>query len=235
MGTPVPLLTIFAIYLFYVLKIGPRYMKNRKPFNLQKFIRCYNIFQIIACTYFVTWSYNRGFRISDAWTCIKNRTEDRELLELYTCNWNFLLLRLIELIETVVFVLRKKQNQVSTLHVYHHISTASILWLFLKYGTNEMGVYACALNCLVHIVMYIYYFLTSFKRFSDRLKIVKPIITIIQLIQLVLIFGNTVVALSPSCDNTKLYYIQIFNMIVLIGFFAKFYSDNFLKTNKNKI
>lgn len=212
-------------------------MKDRKPFNLGTFIRCYNIFQIIACSYFVKWAYDRGFGPRSTWKCILNRTDTNELLELYKCNWNFIILRLIELVETVVFVLRKKQNQVSTLHVYHHLSTAGLLWLFLKFGMNEMGIYTCALNSLVHIVMYSYYFLTSFKSLNNRLRMVKPIITIIQLTQLVIIFGNTIVALLPNCNTTatKLYYVQLLNMLILIGFFAKFYVDNFVKPNKKKL
>lgn len=236
MGSPAPLVTLFATYLIFVTKIGPRYMRDRKPINLTNFTRCYNIFQIAACTYFVLWGYNRGFRLSRMWTCTPNRTDPQEILALSRCNWNFIMLRLVELIETVVFVLRKKQNQVSVLHVYHHISTAGLLWLFLKYGRNEMGIYTCALNSMVHVVMYSYYFLTSFKSLRDRLQIVKPMITIIQLTQLVSIFGNTVVALLPSCAITNLYYLQILNMLVLIGFFAKFYVDNFVvKNNKKKV
>lgn len=51
-----------------------------------------------------------------------------------------MMLRLIELIETVIFVLRKKQNQVSPLHIYHHISTVVLLWSFLKYSSSELKI-----------------------------------------------------------------------------------------------
>lgn len=204
-------------------------MSDRKPFNLDNFVRGYNIFQIIACTYFVNWAYRRGFNLSSIWSCVYDRTDDEELLELWKCNWKFMILRLIEFTETVVFVLRKKQNQVSTLHIYHHISTVFILWIFLKIGRNEMGIYSCTLNCMVHIVMYSYYFLTSFKRLRSHLKIVKPLITILQLTQLVIIFGNTVVALSPSCSRTKIYYLMIINMVILIGLFTKFYIETYTK------
>lgn len=234
MGSPGPIVTIFVTYLYVVLKIGPRYMKDRKPFNLETFIRCYNIFQIAACFYFVNWAYKRGFGLNDTWRCIPNRSDYEELLKLDKCNWNFIMLRLIELVETVVFVLRKKQSQVSILHVYHHVSTAAMLWIFLKYGMNEMGIYTCAINSMVHIVMYSYYFLSSFKSLNSRLRHIKPIVTVIQITQLVLIFGNTIVALLPSCNTTRLYYLMLLNMLILIGFFAKFYFDNFVKSTKKK-
>lgn len=234
MGSPAPLVITCGIYLSFVLKIGPRYMSDRKPFNLDNFVRCYNVFQIIACTYFVNWAYKRGFSLKSIWSCAADRTDDEELLDLWKINWTFIALRLIEFTETVVFVLRKKQNQVSTLHVYHHISTVSILWIFFKYGRNEMGIYSCTLNCMVHIVMYSYYLLTSFKGLRDHLKVVKPLITILQLTQLVAIFGNTVAALLPSCNQTKIYYLMIINMLILIGFFTKFYIETYTKTSDTK-
>jgi hypothetical protein len=49
----------------------------------------------------------------------------------------FIMLRIIEFIETVMFVLRKKQNQVSPLHVYHHISTVCLLWVFFNYHPSK--------------------------------------------------------------------------------------------------
>lgn len=234
MGSPLPLTLIFSIYLLFVLKVGPHFMRDRKPFNLVNFTRCYNVFQVTACIYFSNWAYKRGFSLSATWRCAENRTSQDEQLALYTINWNFIILRIIELVETCVFVLRKKQVQVSPLHVYHHISTAAMLWIFLKHRVNEMGIYPCALNSMVHIVMYSYYFLTSFKSLRNPLKIVKPVITIIQLIQLVLICGHTIIAVT-SCNETKLYYIQIANILVLIGFFASFYVNNFMKNNKKEI
>lgn len=48
MGSPFPLAAFIAAYLLVVLKIGPEFMKNRKPFSLKYVIAAYNIFQISA-------------------------------------------------------------------------------------------------------------------------------------------------------------------------------------------
>lgn len=53
--------------------------------------------------------------------------------------WYGIMLRLVEFVETVFFVLRKKQNQVTFLHIYHHISTILIFWVFLKYSGSEFN------------------------------------------------------------------------------------------------
>lgn len=46
--------------------------------------------------------------------------------------WTYLI-KMLELVETVFFVLRKKSNQVSALHVYHHSSTLFLAWIACKF------------------------------------------------------------------------------------------------------
>lgn len=46
-GSPGPLLTILMTYLYFCLYAGPRYMKDRKPFELKNTLIIYNIVQVI--------------------------------------------------------------------------------------------------------------------------------------------------------------------------------------------
>lgn len=135
MGSPFPFLAVFAFYLWFVLKAGPNFMKNRQPFNLSTTIKAYNIFQIVACFWFVTNFHHLGFSFRFTWKCV-NKLKPGYEEETHRQMWWFVMLRTVELIETVFFVLRKKQNQVSALHVYHHISTVVLLWLYLKYSAG---------------------------------------------------------------------------------------------------
>lgn len=48
MASPIPLAVIFAVYLWIVLQLGPKFMKTRQPFKLKSVIFIYNIFQILA-------------------------------------------------------------------------------------------------------------------------------------------------------------------------------------------
>lgn len=136
MGSPVTLLTIFAVYLWFVLKAGPAFMKNRPPLNVTLYVRLYNIFQVVACICFVTIFHQvNGFAFNYTWKCAVGAVkvpEEKLILGVY-----YLLLRLVEFLETVFFILRKKQEQVSALHIYHHISTAVIFWLFFKYNMGK--------------------------------------------------------------------------------------------------
>jgi len=46
-GSPWPSLTIVSLYLLFVLKLGRKFMENRKPYDLRRVIRAYNIMQIV--------------------------------------------------------------------------------------------------------------------------------------------------------------------------------------------
>lgn len=97
--------------------------------------------------------------------------------------WYLFLLKGVELIETCLFILRKKNNQASFLHLYHHISTLFICYYFCIYVGNGMLIISPTLNCLVHIVMYTYYTLASFgPTIQRKLTFIKKSITIIQLV-----------------------------------------------------
>jgi hypothetical protein len=47
MKTPLPTLSILLCYWVFVFYAGPRFMKNRKAFDLNKAIIAYNLYQIL--------------------------------------------------------------------------------------------------------------------------------------------------------------------------------------------
>lgn len=136
MGSPLPLIVTLAIYLWLVIGAGPKLMQNRNSLDISSVIKVYNIFQVAACTWFVYKFHNLGFSFRNTWKCfddLKPGFEDVTHKQM----WWFLMLRTFELIETIFFVLRKKWNQVTVLHLYHHMSTITLLWLHFKYSAGE--------------------------------------------------------------------------------------------------
>lgn len=47
MDSPLPTVTIVAVYLYIVLVLGPRLMANRKPFQLNAVLVAYNALQVV--------------------------------------------------------------------------------------------------------------------------------------------------------------------------------------------
>jgi elongation of very long chain fatty acids protein 7 len=91
-----------------------------------------------------------------------------------------------------------------------------------------MDAHIAVINSMVHIVMYSYYFASSFREVNGKISFVKPFITGMQLIQLVVILGQVLRALI-SCNNSKLFILQAINAGILIFFFAQFYVQSYLK------
>jgi elongation of very long chain fatty acids protein 4 len=82
-------------------------------------------------------------------------------LQLTRSLWYYFLLKIWDLVETGIFVLRKKNNQVSGLHLYHHVSTLSLMWIVMRYYAIAPVLILSITNSLIHVIMYMYYFLAA--------------------------------------------------------------------------
>ncbi|KAG7208150.1 hypothetical protein KM043_009717 [Ampulex compressa] len=171
----VPIL-IFS-YLYFTLRCGPRFMKDRKPYSLKTFIMYYNIFQIVAnaiiayhcCTIVLPWK-TENF-------CKPLQDVNPDQYQMFTTLMGYVLVvKLIDFIETGVFVLRKKDNQITFLHVYHHVSTVLIVWL----GVNTFG--------------------TTWQKI---LSPIKPLLTSIQMVQLMFLIFALFQTYKPGCYFSK--------------------------------
>ncbi|KAH9518866.1 Elongation of very long chain fatty acids protein 7 [Bulinus truncatus] len=128
MSRPLTTLTIVIGYLIFVT-LGPKLMVHHQPWNLKGIIIIYNFFLVLLSTYMVyefvmsSWTVP-GFSLLCQPADYSN---DPVSVRLAGACWWFFFSKLIELMDTVFFVLRKKNSQISFLHVYHH-STMPILW-----------------------------------------------------------------------------------------------------------
>lgn len=75
----------------------------------------------------------------------------------------YFLLKLIDLMDTVFFVLRKKTNQISFLHLYHHTGMVILTWNATKFFAGGHSVFTGFLNSIIHVVMYTYYLVSAFQ------------------------------------------------------------------------
>ncbi|GLH03291.1 Elongation of very long chain fatty acids protein [Gryllus bimaculatus] len=143
MSSPIPVLGILAFYLYFVLKLGPAIMKDRKPLNLQGVLVAYNAYQVIFSAWLCTMPFRAGavqFLFTHGCQPPKQRNPFAD--EVSAGAWWYFFSKIIELLDTVFFVLRKKQNQVTFLHVYHHTITALFSWGYLKFLPDPVLPYA---------------------------------------------------------------------------------------------
>lgn len=108
-------------------------MANRKPFDLKNYMIFHNICQIIACVYAISEMLtDKEMPPLEYFSkCVKRHSFVNER-NLYKLTMFLYFLKASEMTETVVFALRKKTNQISFLHVFHH----SVMVLLVYFAGN---------------------------------------------------------------------------------------------------
>lgn len=103
-------------------------------------------------------------------------------MKLVYITYMYFLLKIVDLLDTVFFVLRKKTNQITFLHIYHHAGMVFGTYISCKFLTGSHATMLGLINSWVHVVMYTYYFLTAFKPELKKSFWWKKHITQIQLV-----------------------------------------------------
>ncbi|PNF41866.1 hypothetical protein B7P43_G15791 [Cryptotermes secundus] len=136
-------------------------------------------------------------------------------------------------VKKVFFVLRKKQNQVTFLHVYHHTITALFSWGYLKFLPGEQGLVIGFLNSLVHVVMYFYYMMAAMGPKYQKYLWWKKYMTWIQLAQFCIMLTYLLCLLAYDCKFPKaLTFFFISNVIIFLYLFSDFYRKAYKKKEK---
>ncbi|XP_076164055.1 very long chain fatty acid elongase 1 [Ptiloglossa arizonensis] len=234
-GSPVLIPFCLFSYLYVVLKWGPEYMKNRKPYKLKTFVVCYNMFQIVINAYIVQQFISAGWFSEFSVFCeMSDYPYTTKFTKIPYTLWFATMIKLIDFVETFIFVLRKKDNQVTFLHLYHHISTVLISWFVTKYVPVAMSSFTLLINCSVHVIMYSYYLFSAFgKNIQKLLNPFKPLLTLTQMVQFIIIMMQNAQSLRPSCHVTKIPgSISIINLIINFILFYNFYQKRYKSDQK---
>ncbi|CAL1678602.1 unnamed protein product [Lasius platythorax] len=239
-SSPFPLMLIIFGYLYFVLYAGPRYMEDRPPYKLRTFISLYDLIQILANLWMVQEHISFGWFSKYGIICPEPSPDSPNTLKILNIIWWLLLLKIFDLIETCIFVLRKKQNQVSTLHVYHHVSNIFFCWLYLKYILDERATLASLLNCAIHVIMYMYYFVSARgPKYQQMISPLKPFITRIQMVQFLVIITLTTQIFNPACPIQAKFHSVVAvifsgNLLIFLYLFYDFYTKSYINVSKKK-
>uniref|UniRef100_A0A3P9HWG2 Elongation of very long chain fatty acids protein 1 n=1 Tax=Oryzias latipes TaxID=8090 RepID=A0A3P9HWG2_ORYLA len=188
MQSPVPMTAILLCYLFFVLYLGPRIMANRKPFQLKEAMIVYNFLLVGLSIYIVYEFLMSGWATTYTWRCDAVDTSDSpQALRMVSVAWLFWFSKIIELMDTIFFVLRKKHGQITFLHIFHHSFMPWTWWWGVGYAPGGMGSFHAMVNSSVHVIMYFYYGLAAAGPRFQKFLWWKKYMTAIQLIQFVLV------------------------------------------------
>lgn len=74
--------------------------------------------------------------------------------------WWYYFSKLLEFCDTFFFILRKKNNQLTFLHVYHHSTMFSLWWIGIKFvpsGSSEY-IFKCSKHLTGLLTLVVFYF-----------------------------------------------------------------------------
>ncbi|XP_038210396.1 elongation of very long chain fatty acids protein 4-like isoform X1 [Zerene cesonia] len=239
MATPGPMLMILAAYLLFVLKIGPSLMTKREPYKLTITLLLYNVFQVVLSAYmvqkYVSMLLDKGFAPT---TCYMHDKKERE--QILFDIWIYFAAKVTELLDTVFFVLRKKDSQVTFLHLYHHSIMMFGTWMYLKYWPSYTLYFIGFLNALVHVFMYTYYGLAALGPKVAKYIFWKKYMTRLQLIQFVCIIIHYIIAVNRTeCPPAKGVAMFVacntsFFMFLFLNFYRQNYKTSIIKLDGTK-
>ena len=222
---PWHVLTLTGLYLYFVKVWGPRFMKNREPYNLRTVMIIHNTFLVLLNgigLIIALAGTNFGAITLECKQFNPDSQNSTDQILLYL-GYTYYISKYIDFLDTIYFVLRKKDTHVTGLHVFHHTMMPFWCYIFFKFSTYTNNGFIPLVNAFVHTVMYTYYALAALGPHMQKYLWWKHWITILQLVQFVLCTIHSVyMLLDTTCDCSKI--LISFQVIHGVLFFQLFYS-----------
>ncbi|KAI4898163.1 hypothetical protein NFI96_024925, partial [Prochilodus magdalenae] len=227
MQSPIQMTLILLGYVFLVLYVGPRFMANRKPYDLKTAMVIYNSSMVLFNAYIVYEFLMSGWGTTFTWRCdLIDQSNSPQALRMVRACYMFYFSKYIELLDTVFFVLRKKYSQVTFLHIFHHsFMPWSWWWGITLTPAGGMGTFHAMVNAMVHVIMYSYYGLSAAGPRFQKYLWWKKYMTAIQLIQFIVVSVHiSQYYFMEKCD----YQVPLFiHLIWIYGMFFFVLFSNF--------
>ena len=88
-------------------------------------------------------------------------------------------------LDSLFIILRKREKQLSFLHIYHHATMFPLWWIGAKYVAGGSSFLGATINCCVHVIMYTYYALSAVGGRVKKFLWWKKYLTVLQVRKLV--------------------------------------------------
>lgn len=211
-------------------------MKNRQAFEMKRAMQFYDIFQI----FFNGWIGFNLLRLTffNGYSLIcqpVDYSDNEQALETLKIGYYFYLSKLFDLTDTLFFVLRKKDNQITFLHVFHHGFMPISVWPCFRYIAGGHTVFYAICNSFVHFIMYIYYLLASMGPNVQKYLWWKKYLTTLQMIQFVCIALHCIPLLFVDCGFPVFYFwYTVAQALLFFILFRNFFVKTYKKANSNQ-
>ncbi|XP_030337413.1 elongation of very long chain fatty acids protein 2 [Strigops habroptila] len=209
--------------------LGNKFMKDRPPFSLRTHLIVYNLGITLLSLYMLielilaTWE--GGYNLQ----CQNLHSAGEADIRVAKVLWWYYFSKVIEFMDTIFFVLRKKSSQITFLHVYHHATMFNIWWCVLNWIPCGQSFFGPTLNSFIHVLMYSYYGLSVIPSMRKYLWW-KKYLTQAQLVQFLLTIVHTLSAAVKPCGFPfGCLMFQSSYMATLVILFINFYIKTYQK------
>lgn len=236
MSSPLPTLSICLSYVFVVKVLGPKLMENRKPFQLRNALIAYNLFQVIFSSWLFYECLMGGWWGEYSFRCQPvDKSHNPTAMRMVHACWWYYFSKFTEFMDTIFFVLRKKDQHVSTLHVIHHGCMPMSVWFGVKFTPGGHSTFFGLLNTFVHIIMYSYYLLAALGPQIQKYLWWKKYLTSLQMVQFVAIMVHAFQLLFIDCNYPRAFVWWIgLHAVMFFFLFKEFYNQQYNKPKKGK-
>ena len=156
-----PNVGLCALY-YYIIRIwGPKFMKDREPYNIQTLITAYNLFQTLFSLWIfwkatrfwltgttqalITLTKNKSLKPNDYqfifvslsgkynWLCQPvDFSYSQDGFDAADMTWWYFFSKYVDFFDSFFFLARKKFSHLSTLHVVHHCIMPFTSWFGIR-------------------------------------------------------------------------------------------------------
>lgn len=234
MSSPIPTILICIFYAYFVRVIGPKLMENRKPFDLQRLMIYYNLFQVILSAWILYGGLKNGWWNDYSLTCQPvDFSDEPKAVRMAAVCWWYYMSKFTEFFDTFLFVLRKKNKHISVLHVIHHGLMPFSTWFGVKFTAGGHLTLFGVINSLVHVIMYGYYLLAALGPQMRPYLWWKKYLTFLQIIQFVIVMLHASQLFFFDCNHSKVFaWWIVMQAFVFLYLFRNFYIQSYIKKQK---
>ncbi|XP_014678856.1 PREDICTED: elongation of very long chain fatty acids protein 4-like [Priapulus caudatus] len=235
MSSPLYTAALTLAYLFLVWA-GPRFMQRRRPLQLRAVLVGYNFAMMLLNLYVMVEVLDASTRLGYSYICQPvNYSKNYHEMKIARALWWYYISKGIEFFDTFFFILRKKNSQITFLHVYHHSTMFCLWWIGIKWVAGGSAFYGAMVNSFIHVLMYSYYCLAALGPSFQRFLWWKKYLTILQLVQFCMGIGHGFIGLYVHCPFPKwMHYTLICYAFSFIVLFGNFYRHTYRARNGAK-
>eukprot|EP00916_Digyalum_oweni_P018724 GHVL01031309.1.p1 GENE.GHVL01031309.1~~GHVL01031309.1.p1 ORF type:complete len:280 (+),score=29.02 GHVL01031309.1:67-906(+) len=185
----------------------------------------YNLIQVVLCSYMVVAAVKEFIKEDYRPICNKFALEGSGMTHIV---WMFYMSKILDFVDTLLIIVRRKWRQLSFLHIYHHLTIFLVYWLIMIAGYDGDVYLTILLNGSIHVLMYFYYFLRSIDIYVPIA--LKQLLTNLQMIQFLTMNLQGAMLIYYKCAYPhRLSWLYLMYIITLFLLFKNFANETYHK------